>query len=92
MNKNVVEMYERALKVVLDEYGLTEDELFHTNRLDAVHARTALILPLSKRMCDSDIALCTHMKRNSVCGVRNKHRGANAWDVCRCIDDVNAVL
>lgn len=93
MKKYVSELYAKALAIVLDYYGLTEFSMFRTNRSDAVHARTALIVLLSGRMNDSDLAECTQMKRNSVCGVRNKYRESCApWDVKECIAAVKSQL
>ena len=93
MKKYVSEMYAKALAVVLDYYGLSEPVMFHSNRTDAIHARTALIVPLSSRLSDSDLAECTSMKRNSVCGVRNKYRENCApWDIRDCIAAVRSQL
>ena len=91
MNKNVVEIYECALKMVMEEYGVTESELFTSNETDCVQARQSLIVGLSDRgLSDNEIAVCTHkMRRCSVCKVRNRYDDRTApWTVQRCIERI----
>lgn len=91
MNKNVVEIYECALKMVMEEYGVTEGELFTSNEADCVQARQALIIGASRLgLSDKEIAECTHkMRRCSVCKVRNRYDDRIApWTVLRCIERI----
>lgn len=91
MNKNVVEIYECALKMVMEEYGVTESELFTSNEADCVQARQSLIVGLADRgLSDNEIAVCTHkMRRCSVCKVRNRYDDRTApWTVLRCIERI----
>lgn len=56
MNKNMIELYGQALKKVLEEYGITEVEMFNSNNDECVEARSALIVALSDMgMSDKDI-------------------------------------
>lgn len=94
MNRNVVELYGRALAKVLEEYGITEVELFTCNCADCVQARQALIVSLSRKgLSDKDIAECTHkMRRCSVCYIRNHYDDGRApWTVRRCIEKLKEI-
>ena len=91
MNKNVIQLYNQALNIVLDDYGLTEDVMFGKNDTDCVHARTALLKSLTDLgLSDKDIAECTKkMRRCSVCKIRNKYDDRTApWDVKMCIKHI----
>ena len=94
MNKNMIELYGQALKKVLEEYGITEVEMFNSNNDECVEARSALIVALSDMgMSDKDIAICTHkMRRCAVCKVRNRYDDRTApWTVKRCIQAIKGV-
>lgn len=91
MNKNVTELYNKALGVVLNEYEITEKELFHSNEAECVNARKALIMGLINRgLTDREIAECTHkLRRCAVCKIRNKFAPlTEKWDVTICIDHI----
>lgn len=80
-------LYERVLAEVLDTFGITEEELFNSNREQCTEGRTVLIIKLSKYLSDSDIALLTPMRRCSICAVRNKYKeGQASWSVKRCLE------
>jgi crotonobetainyl-CoA:carnitine CoA-transferase CaiB-like acyl-CoA transferase len=93
MNKYKIELYGRALAEVLDEFGISEAELFRSNNAECVQARTALIVALSKMLSDGEIAeLTKKMRRCSVCVIRNRYDDRTApWTVRRCIDAIKAV-
>lgn len=93
MNKYKIELYGRALAEVLDEFGISETELFRSNNAECVQARTALIVALSKMLSDGEIAeLTKKMRRCSVCVIRNRYDDRTApWTVRRCIDTIKAV-
>ena len=95
MNKNVIELYNKALTVVLDEYGLTEDKMFASNDAECVSARKALIMGLIDRgFTDREIAECTHkLRRCAVCKIRNKFAPlTEKWDVKMCIEHIKGML
>ena len=95
MNKNVTELYNKALAVVLDEYGLTEERIFKSNEAECVSARRALIIGLINRgLTDSEIADCTHkLRRCAICKIRNKLVGKEEkWDVKMCIEHIKGML
>lgn len=93
MNKYKIELYGKALAEVLDEFGITEAELFGSNNAECVQARTALVVALSKMLSDSEIAeLTKKMRRCSVCVIRNRYDDRTApWTVKRCIDAIKVV-
>ena len=91
MNKNVIELYEKVLNVVLDDYQLTAGELFHSNDAECVQARMVLVVSLNKKgLSDKEIAECTQkMRRCSVCKIRNHYDDARApWTVRRCLEHI----
>ena len=90
MNKNVTELYNKALAVVLDEYGLTEEKMFASNEVDCVQARMALLEALIEEgFSDKDIADCTKMRRCTICKIRNKYDDKTApWTVKLCIEHI----
>jgi hypothetical protein len=90
MNKNVTELYEKALAIVIDEYGLTVEKLFGSNDGDCVQARMALLIALTKEgLTDKEIAECIHMRRCTVCKIRNKYDDRTApWTVKICIEHI----
>lgn len=91
MNKNVTELYSKALAVVLDEYGLTEERMFKSNDAECVSARKALIMGLIDRgFTDQQIAECTHkLRRCAICKIRNKFAPlTEKWDVRMCIEHI----
>lgn len=95
MNKNVIELYNKALAVVLEDYGLTEGKLFASNEADCVSARRSLIVGLVRRgLSDRDIAECTNkLRRCAVCKIRNKLAGKEEkWDVTMCIEHIKRML
>lgn len=95
MNKNVILLYNKALAVVLDEYGLTEGKLFASNDAECVSARKALIMGLINRgLSDHEIAECTHkLRRCAVCKIRNKFAPlTEKWDVKMCIEHIKGML
>lgn len=95
MNKNVIELYKKALAVVLDEYGVTEERMFNSNDAECVNARKALIMGLIERgLTDQQIADCTHkLRRCAVCKIRNKFAPpTEKWDVKMCIEHIKGML
>lgn len=91
MNKNVIELYEKTLKVVLEDYGLSVSELFNSNDLERVQARMTLVVSLHRRgLSDKEIADCTQkMRRCSVCKIRNHYDDDHApWTVKRCLEHI----
>ena len=94
MNKNVTELYNRALAVVLDEYGLTAERMFASNNAECVSARRALIMALVDRgLTDQQIADCTNkLRRCAVCKIRNKFTPlTEKWDVKMCIAHIKGM-
>lgn len=92
MNKYKIELYNNALAEVLDEFGISENELFHSNNAECVEARMALIVALSKSLSDGEIAELTKaLRRCSVCKLRNRYDDKNApWTVKRCIEYIKS--
>lgn len=91
MNKNVIEIYNQALKVVLEDYDIAEEKMFTSNEPDCVGARVALIVALhDEGLTDKEIAECTHkMRRCSVCLIRNRYAPTSAhWEVKMCIEHI----
>lgn len=91
MNKNVIELYNDVLNVVLDDYQLTVGGLFHSNDAECVQARMVLVVSLNKKgLSDKEIAECTQkMRRCSVCKIRNHYDDARApWTVRRCLEHI----
>lgn len=91
MNKNVIEVYNQVLNVVLDDYQLTASELFHSNDAECVQARTVLVVSLNRQgLSDKEIAECTQkMRRCSVCKIRNHYDDDHApWTVKRCLEHI----
>lgn len=91
MNKNVIEIYNKALAVVLDDFGLTKEKMFGSNEPDCVNARISLIVSLhDEKLTDKEIAECTHkMRRCSVCLIRNHYNDKTAhWEVKMCIEHI----
>ena len=91
MNKNVIELYNEVLNVVLDDYQLTVGVLFNSNDAECVQARMVLVVSLNKKgLSDKEIAECTQkMRRCSVCKIRNHYDDARApWTVRRCLDHI----
>lgn len=90
MNKNVTEIYNRALNVVLEEYELTVEKLFSSNDGDCVQARMALLEALIEEgFSDKEIADSTKMRRCTVCKIRNKYDDKTApWTVRVCIEHI----
>lgn len=87
------ELYRRALAEVIDAFGVTEEELFYSNREACMQGRIVLIRTLSPYLSDSDIALLTPLRRCSICIIRNKYKEASAaWSVRRCIEVINNEL
>lgn len=89
MNKNVVELYNKVLAVVLDDYEITEEELFRSNNSECVQAREVLIVTLNKKgLTDKEIAECTQkMRRCSICKIHNRFNPGNAsWSVKMCLE------
>ena len=93
MNKNNKKMYEQALAVVLDEFGMTADYMFGHNAMECVQARMALLEALTEEgLTDKEIAELTHMRRCSVCKVRNKYDDKKApWTVKLCIEHIKKI-
>lgn len=93
MNKNVIELYGKALRVVLEEYGITEEVLFRSNDAEVVQARVALVVYLHRKgVSDKEIAECTNkMRRCSICKIRNHYDDRSApWTVKRCIEHITS--
>lgn len=90
MNKNVTEIYNRALNVVLEEYDLTAERMFGYNGEECVQARMALLEALVEEgLSDKEIAECTRMRRCTVCKIRNKYDDKTApWTVKICIEHI----
>lgn len=91
MNKDVINIYEKILSKVLEDFGITEQLLFGSNDAECVQARQALIVGLADRgLSDKEIAECTRkMRRCSVCRVRNKYDDRTApWTVRMCIERI----
>ncbi len=91
MNKNVILIYEKALAVVLDEYGIDEKTLFNTNNEECAQARMALVIALhDEGLADKEIAECTKkMRRCSICRIRNRYDDRTTpWTVKRCIENI----
>ena len=90
MNKNVTELYNKVLAVVLDEYELTAERMFGCNSEECVQARMALLEALVEEgLSDKDIAECTHMRKCTVCKRRNKYDDRTApWTVKMCIEHI----
>lgn len=91
MNKNVILIYEKALAVVLDEYGIDDKTLFNTNDEECTQARKALVIALhEKGLTDKEIAECTKkMRRCSICKIRNRYDDKTApWTVKKCIENI----
>ena len=89
MNKEKIDIYNKVLAGVLDNFGLTEQKMFGCNEADCVQARKALVVGLSCRgLSDKDIAELTHkMRRCSVCAIRNRYRDdAAEWTVKHCLE------
>lgn len=94
MNKNVVELYNKVLAEVLNEYELDETVMFASNAEECVQARQALIIGASRLgLSDKEIAECTKtMRRCSVCIVRNKFDdGAAPWTVRLCLEKIKQI-
>lgn len=95
MNKNVTELYNKALAVVLDEYGVTEERMFNSNDAECVNARKALIMGLIERgLTDQQIAECTRkLRRCAICKIRNKFAPpTEKWDVKMCVEHIKGML
>lgn len=91
MNKNIIILYEDVLRKVLDEFGISQKEMFYSNEAECVQARMALIVALTDiGLSDKEIAECTKkMRRCSICKIRNRYRDADApWTVKMCIDKI----
>ncbi len=89
MNKEKVEIYNKVLARVLDDFGLNREKLFTCNESESVQARKALVVGLAKKgLADKDIAELTHkLRRCSVCAIRNKYRDESAeWTVRHCLE------
>ena len=88
MNKEKIELYNKVLAQVLEDFELDEAKLFSSNKAECVQARVVLVQSLATRLSDDDIAACTHkMRRCSVCAIRNKYREECAdWSVRHCIE------
>ena len=94
MNKNVTELYNKVLAVVLNEYEITAEELFHSNNSECVQAREVLIVTLNKKgLSDKEIAECTQkMRRCSVCKIHNRFNPGNApWSVKICLEHLKSL-
>ena len=94
MNKNAKEIYDKVLAVVLDDFGLTKEQMFGTNEPDSVNARMSLIVSLrDEGLTDREIAELTQkMRRCSVCLIRNKFSDKNAnWEVKMCIEHIKKI-
>ena len=86
------ELYNRALAVVLDAFGITETEMFTSNREACVQARVALVRKLSQYMSDGDIALLTPLRRCSICCIKNRYQGdKEPWSVRKCVELLNKI-
>lgn len=84
------ELYNRALAEVLDTFGITEEELFSSNKESSIQGRMTLVRYLSQYMSDSDIALLTPLRRCSICAIKNRYSNASApWCVRRCVEILN---
>lgn len=89
MNKEKIEIYNRVLARVIDDFGITEEKLFTCNESECVQARKALIVGLARKgLTDKDVAELTHkLRRCSVCAIRNKYRDESAeWTVRHCLE------
>lgn len=87
------ELYKRALAEVLETFGITEEELFSSNKEACLQGRVVLIRTLSPYLSDSDIALLTPLRRCSICAIRNRYKEASAaWSVKRCVEIINNEL
>lgn len=94
MNKNVIDVYNQALNIVLEDFDLKVEKMFLSNETECVHARTALLKSLTDLgLSDKDIAECTKkMRRCSVCKVRNKYDDKTApWTVKLCIEHIKKI-
>lgn len=91
MNRSVIELYNKVLAVVLDDYQLTAGELFNSNDAECVQARMVLVVSLHKKgLSDKEIAECTQkMRRCSVCKIRNHFDDRVApWTVKSCLEHI----
>ncbi len=89
MNKEKIEIYNRVLARVLDDFDLSQERLFTCNESESVQARKALVVGLAQKgLADKDIAELTHkLRRCSVCAIRNKYRDESAeWTVRHCLE------
>ena len=89
MNKEKVEIYNKVLARVLDDFDMSEERLFTCNESESVQARKALVVGLAKKgLADKDIAELTRkLRRCSVCAIRNKYRDESAeWTVRHCLE------
>ena len=93
MNKNIQKIYDQALAVVLDEFGMTAEYMFTHNTTECVQARMSLLEALIEEgLTDQDIAELTHMRRCSICKIRNKFDDKRApWTVKMCIEHIKKI-
>lgn len=94
MNKEKLEIYNKVLTRVLDDFGLEVQTMFGRNEQDCVQARKSLVVELARRgLSDKDIAELTQkMRRCSVCAIRNKYRADTAeWTVKHCLERLKGI-
>lgn len=93
MNKNIQKIYDQALAVVLDEFGMTAEYMFTHNTTECVQARMSLLEALVEvGLTNQEIAACTHLKSNSICKMRNKYDDKRApWTVKMCIEHIKKI-
>ena len=93
MNKNIQKIYGQALAVVLDEFGMTAEYMFTHNTTECVQARMSLLEALIEEgLTDQDIAELTHMRRCSICKIRNRFDDKRApWTVKMCIEHIKKI-
>ena len=86
-------LYNEALAVVLDDFGVNSDELFNNNKEACREGRMVLIVALRPYLSCNDMAELCPMWRSSICTVINKFdRNAISWSAEVCLEKLKKRL
>lgn len=86
-------LYNEALAVVLDDFGVNSDELFNNNKEACREGRMVLIIALRQYLSCNDMAELCPMWRSSICTVVNKFdRKAISWSAEVCLEKLKKRL
>lgn len=78
---------------MLEEFDISENDLFSCNCETCVHARMVLIGSLAKYLTDGELAEVTNMRKCTICKIKQRYAPECAtWSVNVCAKKIEEFL